>query len=30
MLGINIPAPNFELDAQPDKKLTLHELKGKM
>lgn len=29
MLEINITAPDFELDAQPDKKLTLHELKGK-
>src|SRR3984957_16582229 len=29
MLGINIPAPDFELDALPDKKLFLHELKGK-
>ncbi len=29
MLGINIPAPDFILDALPDKKLALHELKGK-
>jgi peroxiredoxin len=29
MLGINIPAPDFELDGQPDKKLALHDLKGK-
>src|SRR5580692_11055880 len=29
MLGINILAPDFELDAMPDKKLSLHELKGK-
>ena len=29
MLEINIPAPDFELDASPDKKLALHDLKGK-
>ena len=29
MLGLNIPAPDFDLDAMPDKKLALHELKGK-
>jgi peroxiredoxin len=29
MLAINIPAPDFELDAQPDKKLALQDLKGK-
>jgi peroxiredoxin len=29
MLEINIPAPDFELDALPDKKLALHDLRGK-
>ncbi|HEY4937365.1 MAG TPA: redoxin domain-containing protein [Puia sp.] len=29
MLEINIPAPDFELDALPDQKLALHELRGK-
>jgi peroxiredoxin len=29
MLAINIPAPDFELDARPDKKLALNDLKGK-
>ena len=29
MIGINTPAPDFELDCQPDKKLALRELRGK-
>ncbi len=29
MLEINMPAPDFELDASPEKKLALHDLKGK-
>ncbi len=29
MLEINIHAPDFELDASPDKKLALHDLNGK-
>ncbi len=29
MLEINIPAPDFELDALPDKKLALNDLMGK-
>ena len=29
MIDINIPAPDFELDARPDKKFALRELRGK-
>ncbi|MEJ0080975.1 MAG: redoxin domain-containing protein [Puia sp.] len=29
MTGINIPAPDFELDSEPNKKFALHELRGK-
>jgi peroxiredoxin len=29
MIGINIPAPDFELHATPDQLFSLHELRGK-